>query len=125
MLVVAADLKKEQARCILEDVPVAAFKLGVLGSVEIVAAVAGVIADYPDVPLILDTVLASGRGDELADEDRREAMKELLIPQSTIISPNIHELRRLAREEDSDDDSYDNAVLVFFFKQKTAYEMPK
>ena len=56
----------DQARCILEDMPVAAFKIGVLGSLEAVAAVAEVVSDYPEIPLILDPVLASGRGDELA-----------------------------------------------------------
>jgi len=37
-------------------------------------------------PLILDPVLASGRGDELANEDMLDAMRELLIPQTTIIT---------------------------------------
>lgn len=112
ILPIDADWVADQARCILEDVPVTAFKLGVLGSLEIVTAIAEVIADYPDVPLIFDPVLASGRGDELAAEDMLEAMKELLIPQCTIITPNIPELRRLARDEDRDDDTYENAVLA-------------
>ena len=38
---------------------VAAFKLGMLGSVEIIAAIAEIVADYPDIPLILDPVLAA------------------------------------------------------------------
>ena len=65
----------DQARCVLEDMPVAAFKIGMLGSVENIAAIAEVVADYPDIPLILDPVLASGRGDELANDDmtRRHA----------------------------------------------------
>jgi hydroxymethylpyrimidine/phosphomethylpyrimidine kinase len=107
-----ADWVADQARCILEDVPIAAFKLGVLGSLEIVTAIAEVIADYPDVPLIFDPVLASGRGDEFAAEDMLEAMKELLIPQTTIITPNVPELRRLAHDDDSEDDTYENAVLA-------------
>jgi hydroxymethylpyrimidine/phosphomethylpyrimidine kinase len=107
-----ADWVADQARCILEDVPVTAFKLGVLGSLEIVTAIAEVIADYPDVPLIFDPVLASGRGDELAADEMLEAMKELLIPQTTIITPNVPELRRLAHDDDSDDDTYDNAILA-------------
>jgi len=51
----------DQARCLLEDMPVDAFKIGVLGSVENIAAIAEIVSDYPDVPLILDPVLASGR----------------------------------------------------------------
>jgi hydroxymethylpyrimidine/phosphomethylpyrimidine kinase len=85
----------DQARCLLEDMPVAAFKLGLLGSVENIAAIAAIVADYPDIPLIFDPVLASGRGDALADEDMIEAMHHLLLPQTTIITPNSLEARRL------------------------------
>jgi hydroxymethylpyrimidine/phosphomethylpyrimidine kinase len=94
----------DQARAMLEDVPVAAFKIGLLGSVENIAAIAEVLADYPDIPLVLDPVLASGRGDELANEDMLDAMRELLIPQTTIITPNSMEARRLAMNEDNEED---------------------
>jgi hydroxymethylpyrimidine/phosphomethylpyrimidine kinase len=93
----------EQARNVLEDMPVAAFKIGVLGSVEIISAVAEVVSDYPDVPLILDPVLASGRGDELATDEMVEAMRDLIIPQTTLITPNSIEARRLAASDDEND----------------------
>jgi hydroxymethylpyrimidine/phosphomethylpyrimidine kinase len=94
----------DQARAMLEDVPVAAFKIGLLGSVENIAAIAEILADYPDIPLVLDPVLASGRGDELANDDMLDAMRELLIPQTTIITPNSMEARRLAMDEDNEED---------------------
>ncbi|WP_435628099.1 bifunctional hydroxymethylpyrimidine kinase/phosphomethylpyrimidine kinase [Candidatus Ferrigenium straubiae] len=94
----------DQARAMLEDVPVAAFKIGLLGSVENIAAIAEILADYPDIPLVLDPVLASGRGDELANEDMLDAMRELLIPQTTIITPNSMEARRLALDENDEED---------------------
>ncbi len=95
----------DQARAILEDMPVAAFKIGVLGSLEAVAAVAEVVSDYPEIPLILDPVLASGRGDELASDDMLNAIRELLIPQTTVVTPNSLEARRLADDgEDNNDD---------------------
>lgn len=89
----------DQARGVLEDVPVAAFKIGMLGSVEAVAAIAEIISDYPDIPLVLDPVLASGRGDELASEDLIAAMRDLLLPQTSLITPNSMEARRLAEDE--------------------------
>ncbi len=95
----------DQARAVLEDMPVNVFKIGLLGSVEIIAAIAEVISDYPDIPLVLDPVLASGRGDELANEEMVEAMRELLLPQVTILTPNSLEARRLAQDDD-DDESY-------------------
>jgi hydroxymethylpyrimidine/phosphomethylpyrimidine kinase len=94
----------DQARCVLEDMPVAAFKIGLLGSVEAIAAIAEVVSDYPEVPLVLDPVLASGRGDELATEEMIGALRELLIPQSTIITPNSLEARRLAADDSDDND---------------------
>jgi hydroxymethylpyrimidine/phosphomethylpyrimidine kinase len=97
-----SDWVADQARAILEDVPVAAFKIGVMGSVENIAVIAEIVSDYPDIPLILDPVLASARGDEFASEDAIQAIRELLIPQATIITPNSVELRRLALEEDED-----------------------
>lgn len=86
----------DQARSVLEDIPVAAIKLGMLGSTEAVAAIAEVVSDYPDIPLILDPVLASGRGDALANEDLVAALRDLLLPQTTVVTPNSLEARRLA-----------------------------
>ena len=94
----------DQARAMLEDVPVAAFKIGMLSRVANIAAIAEVMADYPDIPLVLDPVLASGRGDELVNDDMLDAMRELLIPQSTIITPNSMEARRLAMNDDDEND---------------------
>src|SRR5581483_10243374 len=104
---VEADWVSDQARLVLEDMPVAAFKIGLIGSIENVAAIAEVVSDYPDVPLILDPVLASGRGDELATEDMVAAMRELLIPQTTILTPNSREARRLAAEDGEDAEELD------------------
>jgi len=97
-----AEWVSDQARCVLEDMPVAAFKIGMIGSVENVAAIAEIVADYPDVPLILDPVLASGRGDELASDDLLEAIREMLIPQTTLLTPNSLEARRIAEEDDDE-----------------------
>ena len=99
-----SDWVVDQARLVLEDMPVAAFKIGVVGSIENIAAIAEVVSDYPDVPLILDPVLASGRGDELATEDMISTMRELLLPQTTILTPNSREARRLAQSDEDDDE---------------------
>lgn len=104
-----ADWVADQARCVLEDMVVAAFKIGVIGGVDNVAAIAEVVSDYPDIPLVLDPVLASGRGDELANEEVVAAIRELLIPQTTIITPNSLEARRLALDERDDKDDPDLA----------------
>jgi hydroxymethylpyrimidine/phosphomethylpyrimidine kinase len=107
VLPIDAEWVADQARCVLEDVPVAVFKVGLLGSVEAIAAIAEVVSDYPDIPLVLDPVLASGRGDELASEDMISAMRELLIPQTTLITPNSLEARRLAQDDSNENDDPD------------------
>ena len=100
MLAIEAEWVADQARRLLEDMPVAAFKLGVLGSAENVTVVAEIVSDYPDVPVILDPVLASGRGDALANEDLVDALRELLVPQASVLTPNSIEARRLAEMDD-------------------------
>ncbi len=105
VLALDAEWVADQARCLLEDMPVDAFKIGVLGSVESIAAIAEILSDYPDVPVILDPVQASGRGDELASDDMAHAVRELLLPQTTILTPNSMEARRLAETDDDDNPS--------------------
>ncbi len=104
-----AEWVADQARGVLEDMSVAVFKIGLLGSVENIAAIAEIISDYPDIPLVFDPVLTSGRGDELANEDMQEALRELLLPQTTILTPNSIEARRLVHDEDNEEDNPDLA----------------
>ena len=104
LLAIDSDWVVDQARKVLEDMPVAAFKLGVLGSVENIAAIAEILSDYPEVPVILDPVLASGRGDSLSNEDMINALRELIVPQTTVLTPNSMEARRLAEEDEDEDD---------------------
>ncbi len=89
-----------QARAVLEDMKVAAFKVGLLGSVTAVEAIHTILCDYPDIPLVLDTVLMAGGGAQLADEATLEAMRTLLFPRTTILTPNSVEARILAPEAD-------------------------
>lgn len=106
-LPIDAEWIADQARGVLEDIPVAAIKIGMIGSVEAAAAIAEVVSDYPDIPLILDPVLTSGRGDPLANEELIEAIRDLLLPQTTVLTPNSIEARRLAEDTGSEDDDPD------------------
>jgi hydroxymethylpyrimidine/phosphomethylpyrimidine kinase len=107
LLVIDAGWVADQARALLEDMPVAAFKFGLLGSVETIAVIAEIVNDYPEVPLVFDPVLASGRGDQLADEEMIDAMAGLLLPRTTVLTPNSMEARRLALDEDDEGDEPD------------------
>ncbi len=82
------------------DLPVAAVKLGLTGSVEIARAIAGILATHPDIPVVLDPVLASGDGTPLADLALREALLDHLFPCLTLATPNSLEARTLSGEQD-------------------------
>jgi len=92
---IAADLVTRQARRVLAETRVAAFKVGVLGSAENVRAVAAIAAAHARVPLVLDPVLASGRGDPLANDAVLKALLESLVPRATVVTPNTVEAAQL------------------------------
>jgi len=100
---VDTDIVIAQARAVLEDMPVAAIKAGMLATADNVTALSAILQDYPEIPLILDPVLASGRGDPLSDDALVEALRALLIPQTTLITPNIPEVMQLASDSDNVD----------------------
>ena len=87
---------EEQARAVLQEFPVAAFKIGVLATAANAMVVARILATYPDAPVILDPVLASGRGDSLAADSVVAALRAELLPRTTVLTPNSLEARRLA-----------------------------
>jgi len=86
-----------QARLLLDDIPVAAFKLGLLGSARNAEAVAAILAEHPRTPMVLDPVLASGRGDALVDGESVRTFRSTLLPLTTVLTPNSLEARRLAQ----------------------------
>jgi hydroxymethylpyrimidine/phosphomethylpyrimidine kinase len=91
------DWVADQARVVLEDMTMAAFKVGAITNVEQVAAIAEILSDYPDAPLILDPF--SSRLPALADDDAEElltAIRQLLVPQATLLMLSQVELGRLA-----------------------------
>lgn len=92
---IGADLVVRQARTLLAETRVAAFKAGVLASADNVRAVAAIAARHAGVPLVVDPVLASGRGDPLASEAVRSALLEALVPRTTVLTPNSVEAERL------------------------------
>jgi hydroxymethylpyrimidine/phosphomethylpyrimidine kinase len=74
----------EQARSILEDVTIAAWKVGFLGSAEGVGAVAEILSDYPDVPLVAYMPNLSWI-EEDAQQAYLEAFRELVLPQTEVL----------------------------------------
>ncbi|KTG17581.1 MULTISPECIES: hydroxymethylpyrimidine/phosphomethylpyrimidine kinase [unclassified Guyparkeria] len=86
----------DQSLAVLNDMPVGAIKIGMLGTVELVEAVATVLARHPEIPVVLDPVLVAGGGGSLGDNAVAAAIAEHLFPRATIATPNAHEGRVLA-----------------------------
>ena len=91
----------EQARVVLEDMNVAAVKIGLVESDTIAMAIHSLLTDYNHIPVVLDPIIISGGGKLLANEDAVDAINTLLVPLATIVTPNSEEARTLAPEGDT------------------------
>jgi hydroxymethylpyrimidine/phosphomethylpyrimidine kinase len=83
-----ADAVTEQARGVLEDVTLSAWKVGFLGNAETVGAVAEVLSDYPDVPLVTYLPTLSWMDDEDEAQAYLDALRELVLPQTEVLVGN-------------------------------------
>jgi hydroxymethylpyrimidine/phosphomethylpyrimidine kinase len=93
---VAPSLVAAQMEAVLNDIPVAAVKIGLLATAAIAAAVADVLARRPGLPLVLDPVLVAAGGARLAEDALVGVILERLCPLTTLLTPNAVEIRRLA-----------------------------
>lgn len=93
---VAAALVLEQARAVLTDMPVTAIKVGLLADAETGRAVAALLREYAEIPVVVDPVLAASGGTELADDTLLDIYLKDIFPLAALITPNASESRRFA-----------------------------
>ena len=95
---VDASILAHQAQVLIEKIPVAAVKIGIVGNRENALAIRDAIMTLrrkqPDLPVVLDTVLGSGHGFSLADGVPEYALSPL-IGIATLVTANLPEARRL------------------------------
>ena len=85
-----------QVRAVAGDIGVDAVKIGMLGTVAAIEAVAAALDELPaGTPVVLDPVMVSESGARLLAPDARDALLERLLPRSTVITPNLPEARAL------------------------------
>ena len=94
VLAVDADFVSEQARAVLEDMPVQAFKLGVLGSVENIEVIAEIISDYPHIPVVVDP-----KGSDFSRYRGATVVKPNLSEFEAVVGPCPDEATLVARGE--------------------------
>ncbi|MGI8759815.1 MAG: bifunctional hydroxymethylpyrimidine kinase/phosphomethylpyrimidine kinase [Jatrophihabitantaceae bacterium] len=86
----------EQIESVAADIGVGAAKTGMLASAAIMEAVASVVRRLRIAPLVVDPVAASQHGDPLLRPDAVEALRELIVPLATLLTPNLGEVRLLS-----------------------------
>lgn len=96
---VTADILRGQMLTALKAHPIGAIKIGMTGSVAVVEAICSVIDDFPQIPIILDPVIAASSGGLLADHDTVEAITMKLIRYADLLTPNLNELALLSGNE--------------------------
>ena len=88
---------RSQFRSVVDDIGVDAVKVGMLGSATTVTLVAELLAGLdPSVPGVVDPVGVSKHGDPLIDEEALQALRDTLLRQATVVTPNLDEASWLA-----------------------------
>jgi hydroxymethylpyrimidine/phosphomethylpyrimidine kinase len=104
VLVVPPHFVARQIRVVARDLNIAAVKIGMLATSEIIEAVAGALETLPDVPVVLDPVMVAASGDVLLDEDAIETLRAVLVPRATLITPNLPEAAKLLGGDQAKDE---------------------
>lgn len=98
---VSPDMIVAQVRAVASDLGVDAVKIGMVGGAEAIAAVAAAIGELPEgTPVVLDPVMVAESGARLLPADAEDALRTLLVPLATVVTPNLAEARVLARAPD-------------------------
>jgi hydroxymethylpyrimidine/phosphomethylpyrimidine kinase len=99
-----------QIRAVADDLGVDAVKIGMLGDVTTIEAVALALDELPSgTPVVHDPVMIAESGAQLLARDAVDALRTLIVARATVITPNLAEARVLA---DDDDDDLDGIDLV-------------
>ncbi|CUH84178.1 bifunctional hydroxymethylpyrimidine kinase/phosphomethylpyrimidine kinase [Thalassovita mediterranea] len=91
--------------------PVGAIKIGMLGTGAAVEEVAGALVERPEVPVVLDPVIASSSGKALIDEAGLDVLLDRLLPLTTLITPNLPEAAQLAARLGVAEDAVSQALM--------------
>ncbi|WP_424973453.1 bifunctional hydroxymethylpyrimidine kinase/phosphomethylpyrimidine kinase [Dinoroseobacter sp. S124A] len=96
------EMIRAQMAAVFDDIAVHAVKIGMLGTPEVIAAVADGLAGF-DGPVVLDPVMVAKSGDALLAAEAEAALADRLLPRATVLTPNLPEAARLLGRDESDD----------------------
>ena len=102
MIPVQASILRRQLDVLLADMEVSAIKLGLIGNAENARLIAERLRRMPQLPVIVDPVLAAGGGSELATDALMQFYRRELLPLTTVFTPNLPEAQRISGRRDVD-----------------------
>lgn len=88
---VPPDFVQTQMDAVLSDIAVNAIKIGMLSNPAIIEAVSDGLADFDQLPIVLDPVMVATSGDALLTSESIAVLKKTLMQRAHIITPNLHE----------------------------------
>src|SRR5256714_10303382 len=100
---VPPDAIVEQVRAVADDIGVDAVKIGMLGDAQTIEAVGTALDLVGAAPVVLDPVMVAESGASLLQPDAQSALRELLVPRASVVTPNLHEAAALASVEETAD----------------------
>jgi hydroxymethylpyrimidine/phosphomethylpyrimidine kinase len=120
VLAIEPEMILAQVRAVAQDIGVDAVKIGMLGTVTTIEAVARALDELVardqrgggGLPVVLDPVMISESGAELLAGDARGALVKLLLPRATVVTPNVPEARALVGGEDAEPGEEPDAVAL-------------
>ncbi|MDA8141294.1 MAG: bifunctional hydroxymethylpyrimidine kinase/phosphomethylpyrimidine kinase [Desulfobacteraceae bacterium] len=92
---VPSQIVHDQIRCLFDDIPIDAVKIGMVSSVPLIEAIAAALANVSRPPVVLDPVMVSKSGYALLNADARQALTAKLFPLAEVVTPNILEAETL------------------------------
>ncbi|HLS35809.1 MAG TPA: bifunctional hydroxymethylpyrimidine kinase/phosphomethylpyrimidine kinase [Bacillota bacterium] len=87
---VPLEMIKEQLQSVFSDVPVHAFKTGMIANIDMMKVIKEAIQNK-NIPFVIDPVMVATSGDPLIDEDARDFLRDELFPLSMVVTPNLPE----------------------------------
>lgn len=95
VMVLEPEFVRDQLKSVLDDIPPMAIKLGALGNSKVIQTVAEELFEL-ETPLVVDPVMVSKHGHALLDDEAIDVYRQMILPQSFLITPNRKEAEKLA-----------------------------
>ncbi len=95
VMAVSPDLVKNQLKVIFEDMEVKALKTGMLFNQQIIETVAEFLSSLSSTKIVVDPVMVSRTGVQLIDNQAIDSLKQKLLPQALLTTPNVYETELL------------------------------